>query len=71
MSIYFYLDIDKILKQRRWTLSKLAEETGISITQLCNIRASKRASLNTVNKIASSLNEKDLSKILSFEENSK
>lgn len=65
MSIKIYIDIDKVLKQRGWTLTQLS--TGISIGNLSNIRKEKAITFKTLNRIANTIGEPDPMKLISVE----
>lgn len=67
MSIKIYIDIDKVLKQRGWTLTQLSEKTGISIGNLSNIRKEKAITFKTLNRIANTIGEPDPMKLISVE----
>ncbi|WP_338786261.1 helix-turn-helix transcriptional regulator [Metabacillus sp. FJAT-53654] len=67
VSIKIYFDIDRILKQRGWTLTQLAEKTGVSKGNLSTIRKEKAITFRTLNKIANALNEPDLMNLVTVE----
>lgn len=67
MSVRFFVDIDKILGEKRMTLTQLADKTGIDKGHLSRIRSTKRITFGTLNKLATGLNETDLNGLVSAE----
>lgn len=65
--ITFRIDIQKIIDDRRITLTELSRITGVDKTHLSQIKRGQRATLKTLNRIASGIGEKDPTKLLSVE----
>lgn len=65
--ITFRIDIQKIIDDRRITLTELSRTTGVDKTHLSQIKRGQRATLKTLNRIASGIGEKDPTKLLSVE----
>ncbi|MFB5660787.1 helix-turn-helix domain-containing protein [Alteribacillus sp. HJP-4] len=67
MAVKFYVDINKVLDRKGITLTQLSDKTGIDIASLSRMKKTKTATLKTLNKLASGLNETDLDGLVSAE----
>jgi putative transcriptional regulator len=67
MSVKFYVDIDKILKQKGMTLTQLADKTGLHKQALSRIKTERAINFKTLNKIATGLGETDPLNLLTVE----
>lgn len=67
MTIVFYVNIDKILKNRGLTLTQLAYLTGLSQGHLSNIKKTKAISMNSLSKIATGLSEENILNLIDIQ----
>lgn len=67
MEIVFYCNINKILKERKLTLTELSELTGLSTGNLSEIRKNKAITMKSLSKLATGLGEVELTKLIDME----
>lgn len=64
MEIIFYCNIDKILRQRNLTLTELSELSGLSKGNLSTIRKLKAITMKSLSKLATGLNETEITELV-------
>lgn len=66
MEFIFYCDLGKIMEERELNLTELERISGIHKGSLSRIKKSGSINMSTLNKLANSLGEPDVLKLISL-----
>lgn len=66
MEFIFYCDLGKIMEERKLNLTELERISGIQKGSLSRIKKSGSINMSTLNKLANSLGEPDVLKLISL-----